>query len=503
MPPKKLDSEKILEMMETGNDLPITVYYGDVQTQRRQLKSFGIMNGHVRHGFLKKVRNTPHKMMNMSYRGLPWECLVEDHDFMALYKHDSNPNANEPEGVWPVFRAKEQDLEDLIAYCKYPWGEREDLFGKNDWATGELHPRPGQEHIVWANGFLSTPSNAERDKWIGIFEELTREYGVQFGLTGSRSFRTAFSGAFRYAAIALKGDSTAGQVLLPNGRLIRRERREAQVKEAAPVIRALGFDPDLVATDMEQIRLFNIASTQRAALTWKKDGDAKSVRTKNFKVDSTSPRATAVASNLRTKPPASMKKHAKETDGVLCESCSLWNMCPQYREGEVCSVPGSDGRRLAKMFGTRDPSKIIDALAEINGKMTERAVTALEDEQFAERDDGKALDPTVTTALNQVFANGVKLAKLIDPTLNGGVQVNVGVQGDGRTAVQAAAQRVQNGQANERELAATVIAELESEGYSRSQITEDMVRNKMREYVARSRGELEAAQDAEVVEEDG
>lgn len=495
---RELDSEKILKMMETGNNLPITVYHGDVQTQRRQLKSLGVMHGHVRHGFLKKVRNTPHTLMNMSWRGLPWECLVEDRDFMALYTHDSNPNAEEPSGVWPVFRAKEQDLEDLIGYCKYPWGEREDLFGKNNWGTGDLHPRPGQPHVVWVTGFLSTPSHAEYDKWMGILEELTAEYGVQFGLTGSVSFRAAFGGAFRYAAMSLKQDTGGGRVFLPNGRRINRARREEQVPMVASVIRAMGFDPDLVATDMDQIRLFNIASIQRAALTWKKDGSAKSIRTKDFVVDSKSPRAVATASNLKTKAPPKMKQKAESTDMVLCESCSLWSFCPQYRDGEVCSVGGSDGRRLAEMFGTRDPAKIIDALAEINGKMTERAIDALENEVPTE---DKALDPTVTTALNQVFANGVKLAKLIDPSLNGGVQVNVGVQAGGRAAVHAAASRVQSGQANERELAATVIAELESEGYSRSQITEDMVRSKMREYATRSRGALEAAQEAEVVED--
>lgn len=159
------------------------------------------------------------------------------------------------------------------------------------------------------------------------------------------------------------------------------------------------------------------------------------------------------------------------------------------------------------MFGSRDPDKIIGALSEWNQKMAERALDSMNDEM----PEKTALDPTVSTALKQVFDNGVKLAKLINPNLDGkgggGTTVNVGINMGGQRP-QVTAQRVDESQT--RELAATVIAELEAEGHLRSQITEAMVREKLQEYVARERPHAAQPQqnfglkqiEAEVVDED-
>lgn len=163
------------------------------------------------------------------------------------------------------------------------------------------------------------------------------------------------------------------------------------------------------------------------------------------------------------------------------------------------------------MFGSRDPGKIIDALGEWNAKMAERAFEAMEGEVPTE---DKALDPTVSTALKQVFDNGTKLAKLIDPKLSGGggnsgTTVNIGITGGARPQVTA----TRTDESQTRELAATVIAELEAEGHLRSQITEAMVKEKLQEYVQNERPSqadvdrnmfgMQAAIEGEVVDEDG
>lgn len=163
-------------------------------------------------------------------------------------------------------------------------------------------------------------------------------------------------------------------------------------------------------------------------------------------------------------------------------------------------MPSSDGRRLSEMFGSRDPDKIIDALGEWNAKMAQRAMEAMDNEA----PEKAALDPTVSTALNQVFANGTKLAKLINPALSGGPTVNVGIATGGRPQV--SSQRV-GGESGTRELAATVIAELEAEGYDRSKITEAMVKEKLQEYVKRDNDKTASKYglkeiEAEVVEDD-
>lgn len=158
------------------------------------------------------------------------------------------------------------------------------------------------------------------------------------------------------------------------------------------------------------------------------------------------------------------------------------------------------------MFGSRDPDKIIDALGEWNQKMAERALESLDDEA----PEKSALDPTVSTALKQVFDNGVKLAKLVNPHLEGkggGTTVNVGINMAGGQRPQVTAQRTD--ESHTRELAATVIAELEAEGHLRSQITEAMVREKLQEYVAKEtnarprQGYGLQAIEGEVVDEDG
>lgn len=172
-------------------------------------------------------------------------------------------------------------------------------------------------------------------------------------------------------------------------------------------------------------------------------------------------------------------------------------MCSYFREGSVCTVPNSDGKRLAEMFGSRDPDKIIDALGEWNQKMAARALDALDDE-IPEK---TALDPTVSTALKQVFDNGVKLSKLINPNLEGkggGTTVNVGISMSGQRP-QVTAQRTD--ESHTRELAATVIAELEAEGHARSQITESMVREKLQEYVAKETGRQPQSQPVFGMEE--
>lgn len=170
----------------------------------------------------------------------------------------------------------------------------------------------------------------------------------------------------------------------------------------------------------------------------------------------------------------------------------------------MCTVPNSDGKRLAQMFGSRDPNKIIEALSEWNIKMAERTLDALD----MEAPEKSALDPTINTALKNVFDNGIKLAKLVDPTLGekkgGGTTVNVGINMTGGRP-QVSSHRVD--QSDTRELAATVIAELEAEGYNRAAITEDMVKKKLQEYVIRDAGptygmkSLET-EDAEVIEDD-
>ena len=78
----------------------------------------------------------------------------------------------------------------------------------------------------------------------------------------------------------------------------------------------------------------------------------------------------------------------------------------------------------------------------------------------------------MTKIINQVFTNGVKLAKLIDPTLNGGPKVQINVGQGGAAAVQAATPN---------QVLGSIVRELERRGMPRDKITPDMVGNLLAE----------------------
>jgi hypothetical protein len=156
---------------------------------------------------------------------------------------------------------------------------------------------------------------------------------------------------------------------------------------------------------------------------------------------------------------------AKPGDKVTCDSCSLADGCKVYRAGAVCSLT-KEGKSLAEMMRSRNSDQIIDALGGLVGKQAERLERAMEDEE-----EFQELSPEVTAMLNATFKNGVTLAKLIDPNLRSSpkVQVSVG-PGAGSVSVGVSPQQVM----------AQVIAELEAQGISRSEITPPMIQNILR-----------------------
>jgi hypothetical protein len=156
---------------------------------------------------------------------------------------------------------------------------------------------------------------------------------------------------------------------------------------------------------------------------------------------------------------------AGELDQFQCDTCILQNACTLYRAGSVCIVKGSETVGLAENFGSRSSSVIINAL----GELMKRQVSRLEEAEEAEEASGE-LDPEVTKMYKSIFSQGVTLAKLVDPELNKGTQVNVNVGvATGTTAQQVA-------QADPRQLVAGIVRELEAQGIPREEITSDMIK---------------------------
>jgi hypothetical protein len=102
-------------------------------------------------------------------------------------------------------------------------------------------------------------------------------------------------------------------------------------------------------------------------------------------------------------------------------------------------------------------------------------------------EDLEVLDPEVTKIMNQLFTNGVKLAKLVNPNLTKPlVQIN-----NGRAAAV--------GAADPKQLAVEVIRALEAQGIARENITTEMFQAMMMKMV--TDGAEPAAIQGQVIED--
>lgn len=149
-------------------------------------------------------------------------------------------------------------------------------------------------------------------------------------------------------------------------------------------------------------------------------------------------------------------------DKIACDSCSLDRTCKYYRAESVCTLPGNEMNQLATYFQTRDVGTVLEGLGAMMAVGADRLSRGLEVEQ-----ELGEIDPEVTKIYDSLFDKGVKLAKLLDPSL---ARPNVGVV-------------VQNNQGHgvlqqgptPKALVANIVRELEAQGIPREHITPEIV----------------------------
>jgi hypothetical protein len=269
---------------------------------------------------------------------------------------------------------------------------------------------------------------------------------------------------FKSVDVEPKTTAQKGQVIMPHGKVLSKEYAQAQPQW----VRVCGFSTG----DLEEPRnrcMFNMKSAWWAAEHWKQNF--------NFKANGKAAVDPHAEKHVpaETKSPFSRAMPKTAGDKVVCELCSLQVSCKHFREGSVCTLPGSETKGLAGLFNSRDADKIIDGLSGILSKQGERAERAIEIEEAI-----GDIDPEVTRILNSTFANGVKLAKLLNPKLTPGVNVNLNLPGP-------APQR----------LMAQAMKQLEDQGYNRDEITPEL----MARVLGVETAELEAGpEDAEVID---
>lgn len=316
----------------------------------------------------------------------------------------------------------------------------------------------GQEHRVVVTDLPAANVGAGR-RILRQLQELQEEYpDCLLHIHGLYSFRICFGFGFRAADIEVRSAAHSGEVMLPNGKTLKYE----QTRKCPQWVTLLGYDINRLDVPAERCK-FNI----RSAL-WAGEHFQENVK---FKVagshvpDITSPKvALATTKAVHSTPkPKEKPSRAQEGDKVLCDTCSLQNSCKYYRLGGVCAIPDSEVATLALQLGTRDSSMIIEGLSKLMTISAGRLERALETEELED-----VLDPAVTGLINSMFANGVKLAKLVNPQLAGGPKVGVFVNGGNAAVVT---------QGNAGQVMAGIVAELEASGIPREQITEEMVIN--------------------------
>ena len=147
-----------------------------------------------------------------------------------------------------------------------------------------------------------------------------------------------------------------------------------------------------------------------------------------------------------------------------CKTCLFRSKCDYYYANSTeCRIPVADKGKFAELFGSGDSSQILVGLRQLVQRNALRLESAIEAEDTL--DEG--LDKNVTALANQVFTQGVALAKLVDPTLRASPKVQVSVNGQNAT--------VTTGEDDPRQFAARAVKELQSHGVPMESITQQLL----------------------------
>lgn len=403
-----------------------------------------------------------------------------DVDFRALLigdqgaaEVDRTHNIINPAAVYPVWSyglASLQLLERWMARdCTAELRERALKKG----CPPDEVPVLGQERRVVITRMPGLTTRLGQD-FLTMLGEMQRDYPECIlhvhGYTTNRWIRVGI----RSGDIDPRPLAAGGRVILPTGNVIEIEK----AFENRKWISLIGMKvPDLrVARNR---CMFNIQASKLAALHAGPDASPMDLISRDV-VDNDDLRSILNGESLEqsVKPlklaqiRGARKPAAEELlgDRFYCEACSYAKSCRAFQVESICSLPDADSAELARHFKTRDSSTIIEGLGHLIEGGIERFLEGRELETATGR-----LDPHVTDMQKQLFAQGVTLAKLVDPKLRTGALVQVN-GGNGQINVGSAGgeQRTINARVGE------AYAALQEAGVPESMITEAMLERVMK-----------------------
>jgi hypothetical protein len=423
----------------------------------RELAEEGITNIVWDRGFLVKRRINPTQHAEIYFgKGIDYRLLLIGEQGTAELR--PGYDLENPYAVYPTWDYSHDiaDLEDLLAN---PVGRNEEHCS-NKKVRPDERPVFGQEHRVIITGIPNATLGSTRKFFLDL-AELQDDYPDSIiHIHNSYSYSLLFGLGLRSADIEPRTAAAHGKVVIPAGRTLLYERMPKYQKWVHLLNMRL---PELAQPRGRCI--YNIRSAVWAGKHYTQQFRFKTRQATDrilYEIDISSP--DLVYKQPQTAGYIAANKKVKPGDKYVCDTCSLQLQCKYFREGAVCSVEGAEPTQLAKYFKTRNADQIIEGLGTIMAIQTRRLEKGLSEENITDE-----LDPNVTKLLAQIFDQGTKLAKLIDPNLRGGtkVQVNVGA-GTGATEVT---------MGSPRQFIASVVAGLEAQGIARADITPELVQN--------------------------
>lgn len=428
-------------------------WYRDPHNYVRELIEAGVGNIAWYKGTLLKRRIDPVVWGDIFFgQETPYRMLVIADEGTAEVGHGYG--MDNPIAVYPSWKYGDelQFLEDMMMHNV---GDDEELCNDTT-IQNEYRPVFGQEHRVVVHNMPSANTTAGRSLIVTL-KRLQEDYPhCILHVNGMYSYKYTFGMGFGAADIEPRTKAWKGNVTLASGYDLPYE----HVQKKAKWVTMVGMTPADLEIPSKRC-VFNIKSAEWAAENFGLLGNYANIR----RIQEHDAFVPDVDYRRKTvKMPMALSLKAKPGDKTLCNMCSLKLDCSQFRAGEVCSLTDSNTGDLVKFFKTRDSRNIIEGLNTLLAMQAKRLETAMSNEEELD-----VIDPQVTKMVNSLFAQGVQLAKLVDPALRGGVKVNVGIV-NGTTGA-----TTQISGSTPAELTGEVVRALELQGIPRDKITPELV----------------------------
>ncbi len=367
--------------------------------------------------------------------------------------------------IFPMWDASEDEAEDLI-----------------DMVEGQVL---NQEHRVIIYGL---DSKYRKEQLFDVATVQRANPEVIMHVFNGYAFSMLFGMQFKSCDFAPREAAARGTIFLPSGKTLHID----DLEKARLWVESLGFTIGELKERNARIK-YNIVSASWAAKYFSElpifQGKIRYV-----------PIDSAVGAEVlkRSTPIKGSKMALQSADMKACDFCSMWSACRYYREGSVCTLPGSDYNEIAKQLGTRDAFAIGSGIAELlkinvdrieDARRVEKARTTValtaaisgdeedDDDSKPGRKSTKApssIDSELTKLIDSTVKHGLALANLYKVPAegkgsNGKVVINITGGGDSGTADLRATPAIT------RELASRAVMEIEQGGVAREDITEEQI----------------------------